>query len=663
MNENKGVLAIVVLVVLLACCVCAAALAGVFYFTRTVSTPIGPLLTEVFEIPTATSAPVIITTPIPTPLPGAGDTLQALEAEELPYNDLRELAMRLKGIPDIPETVGDKNNDWPLGTELEFIASNTDTNENFRVTARLFGKTENVYIFAGNDVGVDEAEAQEVAEDFQNNIYPTNREFFGSEWNPGIDGDPHIYILYVRGLGFGIGGYDSSADGYSNLAHEASNEKEIFFINADTASLKDRFTLAHEFQHLILGNQDRNEETFLNEGASVLAEYLNGARNLGYDSAFLSNPDIQLNSNDQSYEMYGAGFLFQAYFLDRFGSDATKTLIADQNNGVRSIESTLASLGLTDPATGQPVSLTDFFADWVIANYLGDASIGDGRYGYDTYQEAPKVLSPTGEISDCPAQQQATVHQFGADYIEIQCAGAITINFTGSQQVKVVPAEPHSGRYAFWGNRGDKSDTSLTREFDLSGLSSATLNYWTWYDIEEDYDYAYVEVSTDGGETFTILESPSCTTENPSGNSLGCGYTHFSGGGPEWIEESVDLSDYAGQKVLVRFEYITDDAVNQPGWLVDDISIPELEYSEDFESSDGDWDGQGFVRIDNFLPQLFVVQAIRRGATTTVERVALDAANTGSLTLDLAGGETVTLVVSGATQFTTEVASYQFEVK
>jgi hypothetical protein len=58
-----------------------------------------------------------------------------------------------------------------------------------------------------------------------------------------------------------------------------------------------------------------------------------------------------------------------------------------------------------------------------------------------------------------------------------------------------------------------------------------------------------------------------------------------------------------------------------------------------------------------------VVQVIHRGGTTSVERMALDASNTGSLTLDLASGETAVLVVSGVTQFTTESAGYQIEVK
>jgi hypothetical protein len=353
-----------------------------------------------------------------------------------------------------------------------------------------------------------------------------------------------------------------------------------------------------------------------------------------------------------------------AYFLDRFGNEATQALVADEANGLRAVDDVLVKEGLTE--NGQQHTSVDVFAEWGIANYLGDTSVGDGRYGYNNYPDAPKIEFPTETIYDCPADKSATVHQFAADYYQIQCSGQITINFTGSQQIRVIPTDPHSGRYAFWSHRNDKSDTTLTREFDLTSVSSATLNYWAWWALEADYDYAYVEVSTDGGQTFTILDTPSCTTADPSGNSFGCGYNGNSGGGEEseWVEESVDLTPYAGQKILARFEYITDDAVNRAGLMVDDISIPELNYTEDFESGDGEWDGQGFVLIDNILPQKFVVQVIQgQGSGATVERLELDAANTGSVTLDIPGGEAVTLVVSGVTAFTTEVASYQFEVK
>ncbi len=62
--------------------------------------------------------------------------------------------------------------------------------------------------------------------------YPTNREFFGSEWKPGVDSDPRLHILHARGLGENIAGYYSSADEYSQQVNQYSNEREMFYISA-----------------------------------------------------------------------------------------------------------------------------------------------------------------------------------------------------------------------------------------------------------------------------------------------------------------------------------------------------------------------------------------------------------------------------------------------
>ena len=116
----------------------------------------------------------------------------------------------------------------------------------------------------------------------------------------------------------------------------------------------------------------------------------------------------------------------------------------------------------------------------------------------------------------------------------------------------------------------------------------------------------------------------------------------------------------------LRFEYITDPAVTPSGLLVDDISIPEINYATDFEQDAGGWQEQGFVRMDNQLPQTFAVQPIhldQTSADTTVARMALDANSTGSRTLNLKTWEKAILVVSGTTLFATPVANYQFDVK
>ena len=678
MTNRISIIIVVAIVALCCLCALAAAVGGfAFYSYRQFNliqiTPdiLGPFVTDVPFGPTDTPQPPIVL----NTEPGTADTLRTLDEEDIPANNLRELAMRLKGIADIPTVVNTTSPDYPVGTELSFFVSNTDSNETFPITARLIYKTDNVYFFAEDGVSVSDSDVKKAVDEFQNKIYATDREYFGSERNPGIDGDPHLVILFARGLGFSTAGYQSSADGFSRLAHEFSNEKEMFYINADSTSPGDPYllgVLAHEFQHMIQDNEDGNEETWMNEGSSVLAELLNGYDAGGFDYSFVADPDLQLNAwsedggSGDSIPHYGAGFLFMDYFLDRFGSEALKQLVADRANGFRAVENTLAARGLSDPVTGRPLTAVDLFADWVIANYLGDSSVSDGRYFYHNYPDAPKVASPTATFDDCPvALTSATVHQFAADYYAINCSGQVTLTFIGSRRVNVAPTDAHSGSYAFWSHRNDKSDTTLTREFDLTGLTTATLNYWAWWAIETDYDYAYLVASPDNGATWAILKTPSCTEENPTGNNFGCGYHDNSGGGAqaEWVEESVDLSAYAGSKILVRFEYITDDAVTRPGFLVDDLSIPELNYAEDFESGEGGWDGAGFVRMDNALPQTFVAQVIRKGAQTTVERFPLDDSNSGTMTITLGNGESAVVVVSGTTLFTTEVASYQFEIK
>ena len=208
-------------------------------------------------------------------------------------------------------------------------------------------------------------------------------------------------------------------------------------------------------------------------------------------------------------------------------------------------------------------------------------------------------------------------------------------------------------------------DTTLTRAFDLKGLDRATLRAWLWFDIEKDFDYAYVEASADGGQAWTILPGRQTTTLNPNGNSFGPAYTGESGGGPSptWIEDDFDLTPFAGKKVIIRFEYITDDANNGNGFAVDDVSIPELEYVHDAES-DGGWIANGFIRTDNCLSENYVVQLVTLGEETTVDTLPLDADRSGRWQLKSpAQGVRRILVISAMAPATTEEAPYELRVE
>jgi hypothetical protein len=125
----------------------------------------------------------------------------------------------------------------------------------------------------------------------------------------------------------------------------------------------------------------------------------------------------------------------------------------------------------------------------------------------------------------------------------------------------------------------------------------------------------------------------------------------------------LDLSTYAGQEVLIRFETITDDAVNRPGFALDDLAIPEIGYSSDFEVDDGGWEPAGFVRHANALPQRWQIQLILLGPETIVEQIVLDDQQMSEWDIPLGGdADRAILAISGIAPVTTEWASYSYEI-
>ncbi|MHB8134254.1 MAG: hypothetical protein ACYDH1_08535 [Anaerolineaceae bacterium] len=605
-------------------------------------------------------------TPDPQSLNVALETLNTLKNEIVPNNDPRELAVRFEGVNDMPEMVPD-HTDYKVGDEKQFWTTNVDTNENSKINAKLAYITDHVYFWIEKGVSYKERDLSKLVEAFENEMYPTNREFFGSEWSPGIDDNPRLFLLYASNLGGNLAGYFSSADSVPPQAHEFSNAHEMFLLNSDTIGLDEKFTygvLAHEFQHMIHWYRDRNETSWLNEGFSELAAFINGYYESGFDYMAMSDPDIQLNDwpNDSNATTphYGAGFLFVNYFLNRFGEDATKALVADEANGMESVDDVLKQIDAVDPITNEPITADDFFADWTITNYLHDKQVGDGRYTYKNYSDAPQAAT-TETISGCNSDwNNRTVTQYGADYIQIDCGSTFTIDFQGTFDVGVLPQNAHSGDYAFWSNKGDESDMTLTQSFDFTNVSEPVeMSFYAWYDIETDYDYLYLTAS-ENGEDWEILQTPSCTSDDPSGNSFGCGYNDKTNG---WIKETVDLSKFAGKKIQLRFEYITDAAVNGEGFMLDDVEIPSIGYSTDFETDDGGWETEGWVRIQNSIPQTYELTIIKVNQETQVERIPIDQNQSARITVNGDGLEDIILIVSGTSRFTRQEAIYRFKIQ
>jgi immune inhibitor A len=130
------------------------------------------------------------------------------------------------------------------------------------------------------------------------------------------------------------------------------------------------------------------------------------------------------------------------------------------------------------------------------------------------------------------------------------------------------------------------------------------------------------------------------------------------------VREVFDLSPYCGRNVWIRFEYLTDEAINRPGLCLDDLRIPELDYACDAETSDDGWVAAGFVRTDNVLPLRYVVQLIRIADSVSVERIVLDQQQLGTVSLrQFVAGQKAVLVISAVTPVTAEVARYHYQIR
>jgi hypothetical protein len=631
-----------------------------------------PTATREVSVQATLTAPALVTPrPLAAPSPSTFETETRLLAAELPQRDLRLLTERLTGRGPVPEVVQSNPPSYRVGDEAEFWVGNQDTLEQTRITAVLEYATDHLYMWVEKDLSFDRDALIRSADTFETHIYPTTRALFGSEWSPGVDGDLRLYVLNAsaRHMGHSVAGYYSSADEYSRLANPYSNEHEMFYVAMDGGMRPGsgfyNGVLMHEFQHMIHWAADRNEETWINEGCSELASFVGGFDPGGFEYSYLADPDLQLNTWPKLSEAaphYGGSYLFVRYLYERFGPDVIRELVAHPANGIQGLDAVLS---------GQGATFEQVYGDWLIANYVDGARLDvgqvDPRYTYPNHHLGQ--LATDHRHDRYPVQRESTVHQYGADYVELDLTGDLVIEFTGESVARLVPVDAFSGRYAWWSNRGDDSDTTLTRAFDLraldqGGSTRATLQVQMWYDIEPDWDYAYVEVSGDEGATWEVLAGPSSTTSDPNGNSQGAAYTGSSGG---WIEETFDLTAYAGRQVLIRFEYVTDDAVNRAGWLIDDVCIPELKFCDDFESGTGDWEARGFVYSDNRIGQRYLVQVILvdgQSETLHVLPVPLDATQHGELELrGLDRKDRAVLVVSALAPVTTEGTRYEYRIE
>jgi hypothetical protein len=493
---------------------------------------------------------------------------------------------------------------------------------------------ENVEIWVANDLSfpddrpahvVTQEQVDKLRDEFDRNIYPKATSFFGTpDTHDGsksplagrnvpkgyYEGSDKVIMLVdnIKDDGYYDPSYPFFVAGFFWQTLENYIDRNI--ITIDTNSWETRLestffgTTIHELQHLIHADNDGAEETWINEGMSTFSEYLGGyGHDAGSINFYLDHPENSLVNWDdhrtaetgpETIADYGQVYLFTLYMNDKFGQDFIRDLALNETQGIDSVNQVLKAHGST-------MDFTQLYQNFITALTLDSNKIGEGIYDFNSINLRDLLVDKEGTKRGMTVNfekalkfEKDGVPAWGGDFKELDFQDKINgILFDGVDFLPI-PWESaddplDSGNQVLWGNKGDEADNVLIFEADLSGVETATLRFDNFIDIEEQWDFGVVQVSTDGGNTWKSLSN-----ENTRSDVVEEGYPKikenvpgFTGHYEEWQEETFDLSEYAGQKVLVSFRYLTDWGYNDTGWFIDNIEIPEIGYSHDGSSTEG----------------------------------------------------------------------------
>ncbi|AKU89659.1 choice-of-anchor J domain-containing protein [Vulgatibacter incomptus] len=198
------------------------------------------------------------------------------------------------------------------------------------------------------------------------------------------------------------------------------------------------------------------------------------------------------------------------------------------------------------------------------------------------------------------------------------------------------------------------TSTATSAPIDLGNASSPVLSFWAWVNSEGSstlYDGFNLKVRRSGETNFTLATAvtPAYRASIGTPSELAWGGLFASLG---WQLYTVDLSQYAGDTIELRFGFRSDGSTTYEGIYIDDISIAEV-------------DALPLSLIDRALPLAYVghsfsTQPSRRGGGPNVSWTIVDGVNHGWLSIDPATGMlsgTPTSADSGPVSITVRVTS------
>lgn len=253
-------------------------------------------------------------------------------------------------------------------------------------------------------------------------------------------------------------------------------------------------------------------------------------------------------------------------------------------------------LGLPDEydTTGTGESSVDSWSLMSAGSWLGR--------GKDSIGDLPGDMSAWDKLQlgwlnyDKAKAATKSTHKLGVAEYNTKNKQALVVELP-AKTVRTDVVKPAEGTQQWWSGMGNDLKNTLSRPVDLTGKKKAALTLKGWWDIEQNYDFAYAEVSTDGGANYTPLEG---TADGKPITRDGGDKPALTGTSGAYKDLVFPLDAYAGKKIDLRFRYQTDGGAAQKGFAADAISVTadgKALFTDGAEAGDNGWAAKGFSRI------------------------------------------------------------------
>ena len=375
-------------------------------------------------------------------------------------------------------------------------------------------------------------------------------------------------------------------------------------------------TFAHEYQHLLEHYSDSDEVNWVNEGLSDWAMSLTG-----YAHPELNVPDPAADGHIQTFlgafppdqfgrhggpensltrwqdqgpaeilADYGAAYSMMTYLDDHYGNAFMSALHKDAANGLAGLQDVLSQFDQSKRSAVETMNT------WAVA-MATDGLIDNGARILGPYNESwysSTKLDSFINWANPDAYDSPGAPTNGSDYVRLRNASGNflsgrdidSLSFTGSTTLPPKPvqwttaANPpfgHTGNSALYSGFGNNRDEAIVKKVTAGGGS---LTFDALWNEELGWDFGFVQISTDGGVTYTSIPCTDTTTQTnpdalPTAKANVPGFTGYSGG---WKAETCSLSGYSGDVLLAFRTYndpatLGESAAVDPGFWVDNVKI------------------------------------------------------------------------------------------